>query len=78
MDLNLDKIEKLAKKATPGPWSSDMNFGVRSNSKLNSIGEPLLIANECLFNDGEYIAAVSPNVVLALVELISELEKNQK
>lgn len=55
-DLNLDELERLAKDATPGPWSK---------RKLAAWVE---------WRDAAYIAAVSPDVVLALIERLRKRE----
>ena len=73
--IDLDRIERLARKATPGPWrASRHDEGIVAGPK-----ERMFHAGKDLFNRGpewvspddrRYVAAVSPDVVL---ELIREL-----
>jgi len=86
MTVDLDKLERLAKTATPGPWDS-WPWGVADTDEVDTCffgqrGEPARAAiGECYpelgqgENDAQYIAAVSPDVVLELIERIRELEQ---
>lgn len=77
----LRAIEALAQKATPGPWRA--SIGVRSNVQTNDGDHPEIIG-VCGSGDShrhrkanqkanaEFIAALSPDVVLALVAAARE------
>lgn len=64
MTLDLDKLEALAKAATPGPWQVPPG----ALSTVTSADRPLLIDGGTL-NDAQYIAALSPDVALKLIAL---------
>jgi hypothetical protein len=74
--MDLDELERLAREATPGPWRADQEFGYVHPSNDRNV----LV---CTFHDelvrdtdgadAAYIAAVSPDVVLALVAEIRAL-----
>lgn len=75
-----DRLEELAKAATPGPWHVEyMEFGKGPDTHLTALlcdeeGRPFGVIDE--EPDGydssspnlEYIAAVSPDVILSLLE----------
>jgi hypothetical protein len=70
----LDRIAELAKKATPGPWHSP-GIGEVHAPDHRVIVEAQFACNDpdslCGTQaDAEYIAALSPEVVLAMVEVI--------
>ena len=83
--IDLDKLEAIAKAATPGDWEWDDNDGSfdslqdeRSHCVSVAFGEPvggcnprILISDE----DAAYIAACSPDVVLGLIARVRELER---
>lgn len=71
--MNTDELRKLAEAATPGPWMVDYQSSYPT-------GEMVVTENsgEIAFaqkRTAAYIAAVSPEVVLALLDRIEKLEK---
>lgn len=64
-DAEIDALERLAKKATQGPWEED----------INAI-DPVLggdsIAHAFLENDAVFIAAASPDTIFRLVSEIRQ------
>lgn len=73
----LSKLEQLAKSATPGPWTLSMsNQNVRVLPCHNDADEYISIrrTSEAGVADNQYIAALSPEVVLELIERIRFLE----
>lgn len=66
----LDELEELAKKATPGPWRGGMMGLI---TKTN--GEPVVSANRLADKDSAFIAAANPTVVL---EMIAEIREGRK
>lgn len=86
MKLDLDKLEALARAATPGPWLRpspwtgsiirDDRIVSRVNGESVFDGAPCGYENSSLMAksvDIDYLEAVSPDVVL---ELIAELRRN--
>lgn len=76
MTLDLDRLEQLARAATPGPWqrdpSEDRIVQVGATSSFDSVlnGAPVGDCNSTLMGrdeDIDFIAALSPDVVIALV-----------
>lgn len=81
--LDLDAIEAAARAATPGPWEHQPAFfdnAVTQNRCLYgaSVKGPFYIGSyeDRGFSDEDaaYIAALSPDVALALVARVRELE----
>lgn len=78
---DLTRLKKLCKAATPGPWTyipdNDIDDWMLINSehtciKQDDSGVPISK------NDGEYIAAASPETVTALIARVEKLEKAAK
>lgn len=75
MELNLVTLKALAEQATPGPWRLTNDDG--DNHVRDSTGQSLMCDMHYYpwtpgVDDMKYIAAASPDVVLALV---AEAEK---
>lgn len=76
-----DKLRALAEEATPGPWESEECFSPSCWCKWiscapdkgmgGSIASPASIGRD----DADYIAATSPDVVIALLDEIAALKK---
>lgn len=74
----LDRLKELAERATPGPWNIlhfDTSYVIRSSVERNissATGEGKSICSltkrSQKSSDAEYIAAVSPDVVLGLID----------
>jgi hypothetical protein len=70
------ELRKLAEAATPGPWERDMSYDwpskVRSKHPEHHnrwvVDVPSFPTDEYTFKDAAYIAAVSPDVLLALLD----------
>ncbi len=75
--ISLPELEKLAKAATqPGPWAMREDFRGADERRCMVIDRDDMWVADC-GNDDEnssYIAAVSPDVVLALIARIAALE----
>ena len=81
--IDLDKLEKLAMGATPGPWSTN-DHGVENNIEVTSnyctiatvaswlSGVPV---SEWTDPNAKFIAAANPETVLKLIVRIRELEE---
>lgn len=78
--MNLNKLEELARAATPGPWfyqeeSDAYTHIVRAESQPN-----LIVASGCQSSaatgapTGRFIAATNPAAVLDLIDLIRKQE----
>ena len=64
--IGLDELEKLAKEATPGPWSHIRDIVIGDESKLfESYNDNV--------EDARFVAAANPSTVLDLVAEIKEL-----
>ncbi|MBD5641853.1 MAG: hypothetical protein HDQ91_05495 [Desulfovibrio sp.] len=83
MDKNqIARLKELAERATQGSWIAEENDYcydyvwrkmqmISNDSDILAVMEPL----ENAANDAAYIAAANPTVVLALIEKIERLEK---
>lgn len=74
MNLDLDAIERAAREATPGPWSADQGKHLEARPiaevggyEVCSPSSPFIRAEPIA--DARYIAAASPDAVLALVRI---------
>jgi hypothetical protein len=77
--IDLDKLERLARAATPGPWKWREECGSVSLDRVVSddergIGEHVAFAAPCgyenssiIIEDAAVIAAASPDAVLAMI-----------
>lgn len=77
MSINLDNLEYIAKKATPGPWYADGPGMPGPDDTLTiSPGDSggVLAYVQPLWDDADYIAAFNPTQTLALIDRIRELE----
>lgn len=63
----LARLKTLAKEASPGPWAWEHRSGYAQWITCNNGGDIALTLN---VKNAEYVAAVSPDVVLALIEKI--------
>ena len=77
MKLDLEKLEQLAKAATPGRWPNFNDADIREQlwrhydwDKKRESRSPICIP----YSDAEYIAAANPETMLALIERIKKLE----
>jgi hypothetical protein len=79
--IDLDKLEALAKAATPGPWrlsekeiivySADEQHGYNVHDMKGGGHEGMLENHK---KDAAFIAAANPSAVLALIARVRELE----
>ena len=70
--VNLDTLTVLAQEATPGPWTWHEGQGrVEKNRRQYPIAETFY-PNE--YHNAAFIAACSPDAILALVARVRELE----
>jgi hypothetical protein len=69
MRVDLDRLEALAKSATPGPWWIDEEGAICTSGKETPIDLRPIVFDAAYENvlDATYIAAVDPQTVLALV-----------
>lgn len=65
---NLDRLEKLARAATPGKWECDGDYVHITDPDGGFCAIP------CEPQDARYIAAFSPDVALELIARIRRLE----
>jgi hypothetical protein len=63
----LDELERLARAATPGPWSAESQFRVKHRRGYRAWDD---VAQTMTSDDSAYIAALSPEVVLALIDVV--------
>ena len=80
----LINLKDKAEKAHRGPWSVETGFAdeiciIRQDEDDNRIVQFQLAKMECLGtrSDAEYMAATNPDVVLALIAKIEQMEKEQ-
>lgn len=70
--LDLDALEALAKAASPGPWRL-MHGDVFTACDVDD--DALYIAGDAFGPNATYIAAASPDVVLALIAEVRRLRE---
>ena len=80
MTISLSALERLAQAATPGPWCThvtgphmDGSFDVISVESYNPHSQ--IVRTRGLTNNPEYIAACSPDVILALLKVARASQK---
>lgn len=61
---DVERLEALAKKASPGPWK--MHFNTDGEYENISTAAGVVIADTIRKEDGEFIVGCSPDVVLRL------------
>lgn len=76
--IDLNKLEKLAKGASPGPWGiaeTRADNGEYTGLEIFADDGSALISEEYLPNDADsqFIAAANPAVILELIETQREL-----
>ncbi|WP_437582708.1 ead/Ea22-like family protein [Paramicrobacterium sp. CJ85] len=76
-DLDLAELERLAKAATPGPWSwcAKQTADGDSWAVLDSHDHALAMNTDGWVLDAEFIAATDPQTVLALIERAESAER---
>ena len=72
------RLRELAETATPGPWRTEYLLG-RGNDLLTAIlsgpvAAPRVVGSLLREQDGRYVAAVPPDVVLALLDALDAAE----
>ena len=85
MTFDLDKLEALAKAATPGEWrvsnhrqSSRAIQTVKNDYEVASVPLNKFTDNRRREADADFIAAANPSTILALVAHIRQLEADNK
>lgn len=79
MTLNLTDIEKKALAATPGPWDAYFETGIHpfvcTYTEDKKGYRKIKDAVGRNYKDVEYIAAASPDVVLALIQALRKYDE---
>ena len=87
MNIDIDGLIELAKKATPGPWAKSSTTATRGTRVISvQPGRTKMVALAKTDNrdpkheatqlaNAEYIAAASPDTIIALCERLREAEK---
>ena len=76
--LNIPKLLGLAKKATTGPWLIDTKAGGVKINIISPLGDTDYIAGDILIDDAQYIAACSPDKMIALLKYVQGLEEKRE
>lgn len=72
--LNLRKLRKLALAATPGPWeSTGVVIAAPAEGGMDYLLESYVEDSPNL----DYVAAIGPEVLLKLLDLVETLQNNQ-
>ena len=74
MSIDLDELEQLAKNVTPVPWHDVMIATGIEPCATGTFGIPIM-HDRLYSDDAAYIAAVSPDVVLALIAEVRRLRE---
>jgi hypothetical protein len=72
--IDRDELRAKAEAATPGPWWTGMHDGF-SHTVEGPESDSHPVAQRLIRPDAEYIAAVSPDVVLALLDALDAAER---
>lgn len=70
--MDLDELERLARESTPGPWAY-LDNGIVCYAGLAE-EHPGIVADTDDTACGDYIAAASPDVLLALIARVRAAE----
>lgn len=77
-ELNIDRLEELAKKATPGPWTYGDNRDGLGNmlhpAKYPGKYSPIANFEFTEEEDAEYLANCNPETILELIRRLREAE----
>ncbi len=76
MPLDLDKLEALARAATPGPWTYDGDIRASDGSFI--IRDDRYSPTTPGDSDAAFIAAANPATALALIDEIREWRSGQR
>ncbi len=76
--MNLDKLKELAEKATPGPWEINEKYEQVWSPSTGNYISACDMEHYSKSADAEYIAAVSPDVVIGLIEEIKNLGRTNE
>lgn len=71
---DLDALRALAEKAIPGPWIVIDGTSVATKRKLSAAAHGL-VADAQVEEDADFIAACSPNTILALLDYVASLQR---
>lgn len=72
--LDLDELERVAKEAYAGPWQTDGDMVSSLDEYRLGIEEDIVCEGTSTEGNATFIASASPDVVIALVGRIRELE----
>jgi len=76
-NLNIPELLELAKKATPGPWEThNMTFNDPEYQGVTGDGE--VVVSDIENKNAQYIASLSPDIIIPLLERLMELEEEVK
>ena len=73
--MNINELDKLAKAATPGPWSNRVVEGMEDNILSCNEDKWIVFSDESATveqNDSDYIAAANPSAILELIAAYRE------
>lgn len=73
--MNINELDKLAKAATPGPWSNRVVEGMEDNILSCNEDKWIVFSDESVVveqNDSDYIAAAHPSAILELIAAYRE------
>jgi len=83
----IDELERVALAATPGPWAVDaLKVGARFNIELPDGSEVIAMSQQLVGDrlseqrgaNADYIAAVNPQAVLALIKQLRAAQADVK
>lgn len=76
MSVDLDKLEQLARAATPGPWEA--RGGTHQVVAGQGEGRDGVVATAREYSDVDFIAAANPAAVLELVQRLRAAERRNE
>lgn len=82
--LDLDELARLAEKATPGEWRSEVWYTTNQRNVdagrlwVCNVGEPGGAYEPSIVADAAYIAAVNPATVLSLIARLRAAEADRE
>ena len=82
MSIDLDKLEQLARAATPGPWSAEGDGAITWRGSTTSLAGCVAKVTDpshpSAKNDAAFIAAANPAAVLELVQRLRAAERRNE
>lgn len=78
MTIDIDKLEALAKAATPGPWCAGRWADIEDSNGVDLLAVSIDIPCFNRMNDADFVAAANPVTILTLVAEVRALREDKQ